>query len=251
MPQYEKLPTLYGGEICDKPFRLLGDSWERYKSTFDHREDKVFGKRVDPSKPVSAPGNFQIFDAEKKEYVEARFADYDYYLVQTKSGAEYHGHLLNTALPPWEPGNFVLDTAEGERVVGYDSLDSKPEHVVRIKRVEYVPVSLLTPTKLKDKSVQRVKLECTKTASDALSRITSAVEKADGNPKNFAFTFTYKEEEKQYVIEEAGFRKLTDEEKAQAAADDEAAKTTPLEDLPPPAGMTFAGADEVKIDDLF
>lgn len=249
-PQHEKLPTLYGQEVCGKPFRLLGASWERFKSDYEYREEHVFARRVDPSKPATAPGNFQVWvdGAEKGSgaWQDARYADYDYYLVKSSDGKEYHGHLADESAAPWDAGNFLVDTIEGAKVVGWDSLDEKPTRVRRIKRIELLPVALLTATKVKEKSVQRVKLELTKTAGEALTGITNAIRKAGGDPAQFAYAFTYKEEDKQYVIEEDDFRKLTADELATAAEEDEAAKTTSLDELPPPAD-----ADTVNLDAIF
>lgn len=243
-PQHEKLLTLYGQEACGKSFRLIGDSWERFKSHFNFREEDVFARRVDTSKAASVDGNFEVYERSDKgegTWKPARYGDYDYYVVKTVDGKEYRGHLVSSDGAPWDAGNFVVDTTDGAKVVSWDMLDEKPEHVQRLKCILYQPVSLLESTKIKDKPVQRVKLELTKTASEALSSIVNAIRKADGDPNNFAFTISYVEADKQYVIKEEDYRKLTDEEKASGAEEDEAAKSTSLAELPPPAPFGDSG----------
>lgn len=235
----EKLPTLYGTEVTGKPFRILGDSWDRYKSSFKHKEDGKFGMLTDPMQPVNAPGNLKFYNDETKAYdIEARYEDYDFWVV-TVNGVEYKGFLADYALPPWQNGNFYLATTEGKKTVDYDDVKDHAEHVQKLRLVHYLPVSFLAEVEVKNKTVKRAKLELTQTGKDALDRIVGALTKADADPKNYVFALTYVEAERKYVINDEDYRKLTDDERAAAAEEDENAKTTALDALPPPADEDF------------
>lgn len=241
-PQHEKLPTLYGTEACGKPFRIIGDTWERYKSSYNFRDDKVFAKRKDMTLPASAPGNFEVFDDDAKEYRAADYHAYDTYVVTRADGTTFKGRVVNSDLPPWDNDdtgkpNFEIETSEGWKRVDYNSLvdgGAKVDHENRLKRVQYLPVSLLDPAQVGDKTVQRAKIELSKTAVDALTTITNTLLKADANPRNYAYAFSYIEADKQYVIQPDDYRKLTDDERAAAATEDTEAATSAIDNFTPP-----------------
>ena len=251
-PLHEKLPTLYGTESCGKPFRIIGETWERYKSSYNFRDEKVFAKRKDVTKPASERGNFVVYEEDEKDFVEANYHEYDRYTVTRADGTVFRGRIVNSDLDPWDQENFELDTSEGWKRVDYNGLvdgGAKVEHVNHIKRVEYLPVALLEPTTVGEKTVQRVKIELSKTAVDALTTITDTLLKADADPRNYVYAFTYVEADKQYVIKNEDYRKMTDDERAAAAEEDANAATSAIDTLSPASGTaTREGGDPSWMD---
>lgn len=242
--QYEKLPTLFGQEVCGKAFRLTGEPWERFKSSWDFRQEEVFARRVDPSKSASETGNFETYQrgapGEQGEWQSADYAEFEYYEVKDGDRV-FRGRKVNADQDAWDLMNFEVKTDKGWVKVDYNEIAKSSEvtHVSKLKRVMYVPVSLKEEAEIKTKKavqkVKRVKLELTKTGYEALQKIMNALAKAGADPKTFWYTLTYVEGDKQYVIKDDDYGKLTDEELASAAAEDEGAASAPLESLKPAA----------------
>ncbi len=252
-PQHETLSTAYSKEYVGVPFRIIGESWERFKSDFDFKDEDVFAMRLDVTQPVTARvqrdgkevSNFAVYDEDAKEYVEAEYHDYETFEVTRADGAKFRGRLVDHTLRAWDDGNFQLLTSEGWQTVDYNSLAASKEeakerirHENRLKVIHLQPVSFMEPQTLRKNTVQRAKLELTKTAHEALLQRVNTLAKADADPKNYIYAFTYVEADKQYVIAEEDYRKLTDDERAAAAAEDENAATSSIDALSPPGAAS-------------
>lgn len=229
--KFEKLPTIFGAEIAQHVFRIIGPSWDRFKSAFNFRDEKVFGKFED--------GEFQVYDEDAKAYVPKPYGNYDYYDIETKT-KQFKGRLVDPNGAPWDIGNFEVLTKEGWVAVDYNELSdggAKIERVNKLKHVHYLPVAfqedVTITTKKGSKLVTRAKLELSKTAYDALLNTMATFEKAGVDPKEFWYAFQLLEEEKKYVIDQSKVAKLTAEEKATATEEDEAAQTSAIDALEP------------------
>jgi len=270
-PQHETLTTAYAKEYVGVPFRLLGSSWERFKSDFDFKDENVFAMRIDASLPVTARvqrdgkevSNFAVYDEDAKEYIEAEYHDYETFEITRADGAKFRGRIVDHTLRSWDDGNFQLLTSEGWQTVDYNSLAASKEeskerirHESRLKVVHFQPVSFMEPLTLRKKTVQRAKLELTKTAYEALLQRANTLAKADVDPKNYVYAFTYVEADKQYVIAEEDYRKLTDAERETAAKEDESAASSSIDALSPPSGggrasdFPFPEKDQIPVDEI-
>lgn len=244
--QHEKLVTLFGSEAAGKTFRIIGEPWERFKSHFDFRSEDVFARRVDTSKPATDAGNFQTYKRgeEGKEGVweAAEYADFDFYLIHDidpeGKEREFTGRRVDSDLAPWESGNFEVKTKDGWKSVDYNDIaKDNIKHVQKLKAVMYVPSALkeeaTIKTKKGEKSVQRVKLELTKTGWEALQKIMNALTKAHADPKGYWYKLTYVEADKFYTIKDDDYEEMTEDEKADGMNEDESAAHSSLADLAP------------------
>lgn len=248
--QFERLSKVYGSTYKDRPFRPIGQLWERFKSDMDHGGEDVYGKRVDVTKPVTAEGNFAVWDRDRKDYLVRPFEEFYYYVV-IDGDKKFIGRLVDFDAPPWADGNFQVKTADGWKPVDYNTLTAegstaKIERVAKIKRVQNLPAVFKdvaqVETKKGVKEYRRVNLEMGQTASEAFENAAKMVTKLGGVPGDFWFTFRYIEAKKQYVIDPDMITKLTDEEKEQCAAQDAASRTSALSDLTP--------SDDIRIEDI-